>query len=102
MGIGFVALEQFYPLHSPQTGEQSSPCRLQVHLCSMATCFVVTSKDLDETLKTLSKSFAALKEWNPFNQDLNGITAEDKVNVHKAKDIRQGIIDSMVGKSVYE
>ena len=32
MGIGFVALEQFCPLHSPQTGEQSSPCRLQVHL----------------------------------------------------------------------
>ena len=30
------------------------------------------------------------------------INADDKVNVHKAKDIGQGIIDSMVGKNVYE
>ena len=61
-------------------------------------------RDVDDTLKIL----AALKEWNPFSQDLtlhsivNDITADDKVNIHKAKDVGQVIIDSMVGKSVYE
>ena len=59
------------------------------------------------TLTTL-KILVALKEWNPFSQDLtlhsivNDITAVDKVNIHKAKDVGQVIIDSMVGKSVYE
>ena len=43
-----------------------------------------------------------------FSQDLtlhiivSGITADDKFNVHKAKDVGQAIIDSMVGKNVYE
>ena len=43
-----------------------------------------------------------------FSQDLtlhsivNGITADDKVNVHKAKDVGQAIIESVVGKNVYE
>ena len=59
------------------------------------------------TLTTL-KILAALKEWNPFSQDLtlhsilNGITADDKINIHKDKDVGQVIIDSTVGKSVYE
>ena len=61
-------------------------------------------RDIDDTLKVLD----ALKEWNPFSQDLtlhgivNDITADDKVNIHKATDVGQVIIDSMVGKSVYE
>ena len=60
--------------------------------------------NIDDTLKIL----AALKEWNPFSQDLtlhsivNHITSDDKVNIHKAKDVGQVMIDSMVGKSVYE
>ena len=60
--------------------------------------------DIDDTLKIL----AALKEWNPFSQDLtlhsivNDITVDDKVNIHKAKDVGQVIIDSMVGKSIYD
>ena len=67
------------------------------------SCAVPEKKrDIDDTLKIL----AALMEWNPFSQDLtlhsivNGITADDKVNIHKAKDFGQVIIDSMVGKSV--
>ena len=62
------------------------------------------TRDIDDTLKII----AALKEWNPFSQDLtlhsivNDITADDKVNIHKAKDVGQVIIGSMVGKSVYE
>ena len=61
-------------------------------------------RDIEDTFKIL----AALKEWNPFSQDLtlysivNGITADDKVNVHKARDVGQAIIDSMVGKNIYE
>ena len=61
-------------------------------------------RDIEDTFKIL----AALKEWNPFSQDLtlhsivNGITADDKVNVHKAKDAGQAIIESMVEKNVYE
>ena len=60
--------------------------------------------NIDDTLKIL----AALKEWNPFSQDptlhsiVNDITADDKVNIHKAKDVGQVIIDSMVGKRVYK
>ena len=59
----------------------------------MATCFAVTSN---------------IKTWMSFSQDLtlhiivSGITADDKFNVHKAKDVGQAIIDSMVGKNVYE
>ena len=33
---------------------------------------------------------------------VSGITADDKLNVHKAKDVGQAIIDSMVGKNGYE
>ena len=33
---------------------------------------------------------------------VSGITADNKFNVHKAKDVGQAIIDSMVGKNGYE
>ena len=68
------------------------------------SCSSREKRDSEDTFKI----FAALKKWNPFSQDLtlhsivNGITAGDKVNVHKAKDVGQAIIDSMVGKNVYE
>ena len=64
--------------------------------------FQEKKRDNDDTLKI----FAGLKEWNPFSQDLtlhsivNDITADDKVNIQKAKDVGQVIIDSMVGQSV--
>ena len=66
------------------------------------SCSNRKKRDIEDTFKIL----AALKEWNPFSQDLtlhsivNGITADD--NVHKAKDVGQAIIESMVGKNVYE
>ena len=56
------------------------------------SCSSRKKRDIEDTFKIL----AALKEWNPFSQDLtlhsivNGITADDKVNVHKAKDVGQG------------
>ena len=68
------------------------------------SCSNRKKRDIEDTFKIL----AALKEWNPFSQDLtlhsivNGITADNKVNVHKAKDVGQAIIESMVGKNVYE
>ena len=68
------------------------------------SCSNRKKRDIEDTFKIL----AALKEWNPFSQDLtlhsivNGITADDKVNVRKAKDVGQAIIESMVGKNVYE
>ena len=61
-------------------------------------------RDIDDTFKIL----AAVQEWNPFSQDqnqhniVNGISADDKVNVYNAKYVGQAIIDSMVGKSLYE
>ena len=64
--------------------------------------FQEKKRDIDDTLKIL----AALKEWNPFSQDLtqhsivNDIIADDKVNIHKTKDVGQVIIDSMVEKNV--
>ena len=65
------------------------------------SCAVPGKKsDIDDTLKIL----AALKEWNPFSQYLTlhsivkDITADDKVNIHKVKDVGQVII----GKSICE
>ena len=55
MGIGFVALEQLCPLHSPQTEEQSSPCHLQVHLA-------VWQPVLQSHLKTWVSFFGAGKK----------------------------------------
>ena len=68
-------------------------------------CSSRKKRDIDDTLKIL----AALMEWNPFSQDLtlhsivNGITADDKVNIHKAKDFGQLSLILWLGRAyVYE
>jgi len=61
-------------------------------------------RDMKDTFLVLE----ALKRWYPFGPDkslrslVNGVTADEVVNVDKAKQVGQGILQSMVGKNAHE
>ena len=64
-------------------------------------------KDTSNTEDTY-KLIEPFKEWDPFGSEtslhniVSGIAAHDRVNVDQARSVGQTILESMVGKSVYE
>lgn len=62
------------------------------------------TRDMNDSYKLLN----ALKQWNPFAPDttlqglVNGVTANEGVNVDRALQVGQSILESMVGQNIQE